>query len=73
MMNRRNFLTAAGGSVASASLAQTERRYDLLIRNGEVRDPARGFRARADVAVLDGKIAAIETGQVRSRRDAPHR
>ena len=36
------------------------RRFDILIKNGEVRDPSRNFRQRADVAVLDGKIAAIE-------------
>ncbi len=58
MLNRRNFLAAA------AALAQAQapgRRYDLLIRNGDVRDPRRGFRVRADVAILDGKVAAIDT------------
>jgi len=39
---------------------QRQRRFDILIKNGEVRDPSRNFRQRADVAVLDGKIAAIE-------------
>jgi len=39
---------------------QEQRRFDILIKNGEVRDPSRNFRQRADVAVLDGKIAAIE-------------
>jgi len=34
-------------------------RYDLLIRGGEVLDPARAFRGRADVAVRDGRIAAV--------------
>jgi dihydroorotase len=56
-MQRRAFLS---GLAASAPLAAAERRYDLLIRNGEVRDPGRGVRRRADVAVRDGKIAAIE-------------
>jgi len=55
MLNRRVFLGAAGG----AALAQT-RPYDLLIRGGEVRDPGRNFRARADVGILDGRIAAID-------------
>lgn len=64
-MNRRKFLLAAGGA-AAASLAPAQtnrgnRGYDILIRNGDVRDPGRGFRARADVAILDGKIAAIES------------
>jgi dihydroorotase len=39
---------------------QRQRRFDILIKNGEVRDPSRNLRQRADVAVLDGKIAAIE-------------
>jgi dihydroorotase len=34
-------------------------RYDLVIRGGEVIDPARSFRGRADIAVRDGRIAAI--------------
>jgi dihydroorotase len=55
-MTRRTFLTAAAGAVAAA---QTKR-YDIVIRGGEVRDPRRGFKARADVAILDGKIAAID-------------
>jgi dihydroorotase len=55
-MTRRTFLTAAAGAAAAA---QTKR-YDIVIRGGEVRDPRRGFKARADVAILDGKIAAID-------------
>ena len=55
MLNRRAFLGAAG----AAALAQS-RPYDLLIRGGEVRDPGRNFRARADVGILDGRIAAID-------------
>jgi len=33
--------------------------YDLIIRGGDVLDPATGRRRRADVAVYDGRIAAI--------------
>ena len=57
-MNRRAFLSSLAAS--PVVVAQTSRRYDILIRNGEVIDPARKFRRRADVAVLDGKIAAVE-------------
>jgi len=57
-MTRRRLLGAI--SAATAALAQTQRRYDILIRGGDVRDPSRGFSQRADVAILDGKIAAIE-------------
>jgi dihydroorotase len=44
-----------------ASGQTAERLYDLLIRNGEVRDPESGTRARADVGIRGGKIAAIES------------
>ncbi|HQN45160.1 MAG TPA: amidohydrolase family protein, partial [Anaerolineaceae bacterium] len=47
--------------VAGGALAQRARIYDMIIRNGEVRDPGRNFRQRADVAVQDGRIAAIES------------
>lgn len=63
-MKRRDFLKVL--AVASASFvgdrvySQAPQRYDLLIRNGEVRDPGRGFRQRADVGVLNGTIVAIE-------------
>src|SRR5213593_2104495 len=63
MLSRRTFLTTSAGA-ATAALTQgqiRERRYDILIKNGEVRDPHRGFKARADVAILDGKIAEIDT------------
>src|SRR4051812_29665404 len=57
MLTRRDFVAASTG----CALAQTQKRlYDILIRNGEVRDPVRSYKARADVAILDGKIAAIE-------------
>src|SRR3954467_1950980 len=62
-MIRRQFLQTLGVAPLAAqapALAQQQRRFDILIKNGEVRDPSRNFRQRADVAVLDGKIAAIE-------------
>ena len=43
----------------SASAA-AEARYDLLLRNGHVIDPASGLSAVRDVAIAGGKIAAIE-------------
>ena len=60
-MKRRTFLsTLAGTAAAGLASAQRERGHDLLIKNGEVRDPSREFRKKADVAVRDGRIAAIE-------------
>lgn len=35
-------------------------RYDILIRGGEVIDPSQNLRGRRDVAVRDGRIAAVE-------------
>lgn len=54
-MDRRHFI----GTIASAAFAQ-QPRFDLLIRNGTVCDPARRFKQRADVGISGGKIAAIE-------------
>jgi len=62
LTSRRSFLRACGALPVAASAAwpQAQRRYDILIQNGEAHDPARGFRQKVDVGVLDGKIAAIE-------------
>ncbi len=35
-------------------------RYDLLLRKGHVIDPRNGIDGRRDVAIVDGKIAAVE-------------
>ena len=36
--------------------------YDLLIKGGDVVDPGSGYSGQLDVAVKDGKIAAVEAG-----------
>ncbi|MBV6433363.1 MAG: Deacetylase [Bryobacteraceae bacterium] len=57
-MQRRTFL-----GLAAAASAWGQRRwlpYDLVIRNGELRDPSQGLRRRADVGIAGDKIAAIE-------------
>ncbi|MDX1982801.1 MAG: amidohydrolase/deacetylase family metallohydrolase [Bryobacteraceae bacterium] len=60
-MNRRTFVQLAGLPLAGgALLGQTQRPYDILIQGGEVRDPARKVRRKADVAIAGGRIAAIE-------------
>ncbi|MFN7922686.1 MAG: amidohydrolase/deacetylase family metallohydrolase [Bryobacteraceae bacterium] len=56
-MNRRQFL---GAAVSTAAAYSQDRPYDLLIRNGELRDPSRQLKRRADLAIRSGKIAAIE-------------
>lgn len=62
-MNRRQFLhTAAAAGVAT--LARPARvfaaRYDLMIRGGRVIDPSLRLDAVRDVAIADGRIAAVE-------------
>jgi len=59
--------SSTAGSLAAQS-AGASRRYDLLIRNGEVLDPSRSLKGKADVAVQDGKIAAIEPGGIAADR-----
>jgi dihydroorotase len=63
-MNRRAFLKTLGAACAglttAGAYAQQVRPYDILIRNGEVRFPGQTFRSRSDIAILDGRIAAIE-------------
>lgn len=46
-MKRRQFFQ----TLSAAAAFQRPRRYDVLIRNGEVIDPSRGFRKRADLGV----------------------
>jgi dihydroorotase len=60
-MLRRHFLrtAAAGPALLVSSGARAAAEYDLVIRNGRLLDPGRGFDAPADIAVRAGKIAAI--------------
>jgi dihydroorotase len=62
MLKRRELLRA--GAMVSVLLAGTTEllaaKYDLLIRGGRVIDPAQGLDLKVDVAIRDGKIAAIK-------------
>ena len=63
-MTRRTLLQTLGAAAASTAVppasAQRRRRpYDIVIKNGEVRDPSRGIKTRADVAIHGGKIAEV--------------
>jgi len=65
-MTRRNLLQTLGVVAASravpqvsAQRGQRRRPYDILIKNGEIRDPSRDLRTQGDVAIHDGKIAEI--------------
>jgi dihydroorotase len=47
-----------------------DRRFDLLLRGGHIVDPASGFDGVADIAISDGRIAAIEADIPVSRADS---
>src|SRR6266851_4781747 len=61
MMDRRQFICAGAagaallGNVPGASAAT----YDLIIKGGRVIDPSVGLDAARDVAIVQGKIAAV--------------
>ena len=48
-------------SLLSCAFAAQAQQYDLVLRNGHVIDPKNNIDAKLDVAVRDGKIAAIES------------
>ena len=63
-MNRRQFVYAATGAAAFVRipdmLAATGVKYDLIVKGGRVIDPSRKLDAIRDVAISNGRIAAIE-------------
>jgi dihydroorotase len=61
MLSRRDFLSGAAAALAAraATAAGQARTYDLIIKGGRVIDPAARIDAVRDVAIADGRIAAI--------------
>ncbi len=51
--------TAGSGDENTVSGGK-QRRYDLILKNGRIFDPSQNIDMVADLAVMDGKIAAIE-------------
>ena len=65
MLSRRQFLAAAAASAAMVArvpraFAAQAGRYDLIIRGGRVIDSSVRLDAIRDVAISEGRIAAIE-------------
>jgi dihydroorotase len=63
MTSRRHFLIATGAAIGagfSNLLAATPAKYDLIIKGGRVINPARKHNAIRDVAIANGRIAAVE-------------
>ena len=60
MMNRRQLLCTAGAAIFARVPNVLAATYDLIIRGGLVIDPSVGLDAIRDVAIVGGKIAAVE-------------
>jgi dihydroorotase len=64
--DRRAFLRAATAAAIAAALpggmprAGADEKFDLVIRGGEVIDPSQRLRARRDVGIRWGRVAAVE-------------
>jgi dihydroorotase len=58
---RRAVLFAALGLLVSPLAAQAPPEYDFLIKGGRVLDPRNALDAVRDVAIKDGKVAAVAT------------
>lgn len=63
MMNRRQFVSRAALGAAVTRfpnvLAAKAVKYDLIVKGGRVIDPSRKLDAVRDVAIADGRIAAV--------------
>ncbi len=75
MMNRREFLGGAAAGATMLAYARNARAatYDLIIKGGRVIDPSLSLDAVRDVAIIAGKIAAVEaniTGDAAETIDA---
>jgi dihydroorotase len=66
-LGRRAFLRGSGAAAVAglcpsairSNFARADDRFDLVIRGGEVVDPSQALRARRDVGIRWGRIAAI--------------
>jgi dihydroorotase len=59
-MNRRQLVCAAGAVLLSGIPKALAATYDLMIKGGRVIDPSVGLDAIRDVAIVGGRIAAVE-------------
>jgi dihydroorotase len=65
MVNRREFLRTAAGTVTFTRIAggfPSAAGFDLIIRGGRVIDPSLRLDAVRDLAIAGGRIAAVEAG-----------
>ena len=61
-MNRRQFVWTAAGAATSVHIPDVlaAGKYDVIVKGGRVIDPSRKLDAIADVAIANGRVAAIE-------------
>ena len=59
--SRKTKVGKPAGRAGSAGAVHVLSRFDLVLRNGRVVDPANGLDGIRDLAIKDGKIAAIAT------------
>jgi dihydroorotase len=62
MLTRRAFIhtAVAGGTALAAARFTSAAQYDLVVKGGRVIDPSRRFDGMADVAIANGRIAAVQ-------------
>jgi len=60
MMNRRQFVGASAATFFASIPRAFAATYDLIIKGGRVIDPSMGLDAVRDVAIVGGRIAAID-------------
>jgi dihydroorotase len=62
VMNRRQFVSTATAAIVGipSSLAAPAAKFDLIVKGGRVVDPSRKLNAIRDVAIKDGRIAAVQ-------------
>jgi dihydroorotase len=60
-MNRRHFILTTASAVSATRALTAAPKYDLIIKSGRVIDPSRKLDGVRDVAIANGRIAAVET------------
>lgn len=58
-LSRRQLLAGGAAVLAFSRAGRAAGEYDLLLKGGRLIDPKNGISAIRDVAILDGKIAAV--------------